>query len=68
MKSTFLVASVSVKTGIRLLHTSGPYGGIEQIPTVELWVGGRKFVMDCDSKEHAQQQVIEVARDLGIKP
>lgn len=37
-----------------------------RIPTVEIWIGGRRFIHDCSSDEQAREIVFKTGVDLGL--
>lgn len=62
------MANISVRTGERF-EVRGLPGDPNRrevrIPTVEVWIGGKKFVHDCRTDEEARQMVFTTSIDLG---
>jgi hypothetical protein len=40
--------------------------GTRRVATVEIWIGGRCFVTDASSDEHARTIAVETAKALGL--
>ena len=40
---------------------------LARIPTVEVWIGGRRFIHDCTDDQTARETVVKVMIDLGLK-
>lgn len=63
------VANISVKTGERYEvrgDPGSPHRHVVRVPTVEVWIGGKRFIHDCATDEEAQEMVFHTAIDLGL--
>jgi hypothetical protein len=60
--------TVIVRTGERFAReiASGRSVGTRRVATVEIWIGGRCFVTDASSDEHARTIAVETAKALGL--
>lgn len=38
-----------------------------RVPTVEVWIGGKRFVHDCKTDQEAYDMVINTMIDLGLE-
>jgi hypothetical protein len=64
-----VAAQLSVKTGERfeIRGLAGDPNRHEvRIPTVEVWVGGVRFIHDCKTDEEAMRLAIHVSFDIGF--
>lgn len=61
--------SVVIRTGERFELRETLKGELHdhRVPTVEVWIGGRKFSTDCRSDEEARDLVVLTAIELGVR-
>lgn len=63
------MAIVSVRTGERFeVHglPGDPNRCEKRVPTVEVWIGGKRFVHDCTTDQEAHDMVVHTMVDLGL--
>lgn len=57
MKITVLTGSMPVP---------GVDGEVREVPIVEVWIGGRRFIHQCTTPEEARSFALATVFDLGV--
>lgn len=60
------MSGITVKTGERWERQvqHGRVAGVVRIPTVEVWIGGVRFVTDCTSDEAARALAVRIGQEI----